>query len=308
MIRVGILGAGHLGKIHLGLLKKIPAFTIVGFYDSDAAVAREVSAATGVAAFASAAELIGQCDAVDIVTPTPFHFEYASAAIKAARHIFIEKPVTINSAEAKKLLVLANEASVVAHAGHVERFNPAYLAARPAISRPVFIDCRRIATYNPRGTDVSVVLDLMVHDIDLVLNLVKSPVKKISATGSPVLCPTEDIAEARIEFDNGCVATLSTSRVATHNLRKMTVFQKENYFSLDLLEKTVVKSFTSGEGSFKQITHEKLETQPINAIGHELTLFANAIHKQQNEAVTLDEACHTMRVADEILEIIKKNS
>ncbi len=308
MIRVGILGAGHLGKIHLKLLKDVKEFEVVGFFDNDPEVSAAVQKGSSLKPFASAHELIAQSDAIDIVTPTPFHFEYASAAIKAGKHIFIEKPVTLNSQEAKKLLVLANEGSIVAHAGHVERFNPAFLAARPLIERPVFIDCRRIATWNPRGTDVSVVLDLMVHDIDLVLHLVKSPVKKISATGSPVLCPTDDIAEARIEFDNGCVATISTSRVATHNMRKMTVFQNENYFSLDLLEKSAVKSYTTDpQGSVKHIQHEKLDTHPINAIEHELRLFAGAIHKEKNNAVTLDEAYNTMKVADEIMEVIKKN-
>ncbi len=308
MIRVGILGAGHLGKIHLKLLKGISGLEISGFYDADPAVSATIEKEFGAKAFSSAEELVQASDAVDIVTPTPFHFSYAMAAIKAGKHIFIEKPVTLNSKEAKKLLQLANEANIVAHAGHVERFNPAFLAARPQIERPVFIDCQRIATWNPRGTDVSVVLDLMVHDIDLILHLVKSPVKKINATGSPVLCPSADIAEARIEFDNGCVATISVSRVATHNVRKMTVFQKDNYFSLDLLEKTAVRSSVGQDGGSKFITHEKIETRPVNAIEHELTLFAAAIGKQENEAVTLDEAYNTMKVADEILEVIKRGA
>jgi predicted dehydrogenase len=307
MIRVGILGAGHLGKIHMSLLKNLKGFEIIGFYDNNPEVSVKMEKESGIKYFSSAQDLINACDAIDIVTPTPFHFEYASMAIKAAKHLFIEKPITISSAEAKKLVFLAREANIVAHAGHVERFNPAFMATESQIDRPVFIDCRRIATYNPRGTDVSVVLDLMVHDIDLVLHLVKSPVKKISATGSAVLCPTEDIAEARIEFDNGCVATISASRVATHNLRKMTVFQKENYFSMDFLEKAAVKSIVEKENDIKKITHQKLEIQPVNAIERELQLFAGAINHQKNNAVTLEEAYNTMKVADEILEVIKKN-
>jgi len=308
MIRVGILGAGHLGKIHLKLLKNLGDFSIAGFFDIDKDVSAKTEAETGIRSFASAAELIKNCDAIDIVTPTPFHFDYAARAIKSAKHVFIEKPVTLNSQEAKKLVFLAKEANIVAHAGHVERFNPAFLAVRPLISRPVFIDCRRMAIFNPRGTDVSVVLDLMVHDIDLVLNLVRSPVKKISATGSAVLCPTDDIAEARLEFDNGCVATLSTSRVASNNVRKISVFQDTDYFSLDLLEKTAFKSYPCDPHPGAMfLHHEKLATKPVNAIEYELQLFANAIHKQKNEAVTLDEAYNTMKVADEIMEIILKN-
>ncbi len=306
MIRIGILGAGHLGKIHMKLLKSVKAFEIVGFYDNNSEVATETEKETGLKVFSSPQDLINVCDAIDIVTPTPHHFTYASMAIKTAKHIFIEKPITVNSEEAKKLVFLAREANIVAHAGHVERFNPAFLASEPEITRPVFIDCRRIASYNVRGTDVSVVLDLMVHDIDLVLHLIKSPVKKISATGSAVLCVTEDIAEARIEFDNGSVATISATRVATHNLRKMTVFQKDNYFSMDFLEKTAVKSIVEMENDVKKITHQKLETRPINAIEHELQLFADAINKQKNNAVTLEEAYNTMKIADAILEVIRK--
>jgi hypothetical protein len=309
MIRVGLLGAGHLGKIHLKLLKNLPGVEITGFHDTDATVCSKVEPEYGVPSFADAKALIAASDAVDIVTPTPFHYEYASAAIRAGKHIFIEKPVTVNSQEAKKLLGLANEAKVVAHAGHVERFNPAFLAGRPHITRPVFIDCRRIATWNPRGTDVSVVLDLMVHDIDLVLHLVKSSIKKISATGSPVLCPTDDIAEARLEFDNGCVATISCSRVATNNIRKMTVFQQSDYISMDFLEKTASRSYPGVDAAgAKLLHHDKLETHPVNAIEHELKLFLAAIGKEKNEAVTLEDACNTMKVADEIMAVIRKNS
>lgn len=306
MIRVGILGAGHLGKIHIRLAKNISGMTLAGFYDVDEAAAAEVERQTGVKRYASAKELIAACDALDVVTPTPFHFEYAAMAIKEGKHVFIEKPVTPNAQEAKKLLVLANEANVIGHVGHVERFNPAYLAARPQVRRPLFIDCRRLALYNPRGTDVSVVLDLMVHDIDLVLNMVNSPVKKINASGTPVLCPTDDVAEARIEFDNGCVATLYTSRVATENVRKVTVFQNEDFFTLDLLEKTATRSYPCEphEGALF-MRQDKIPTEPINAIEHELTLFAKAIKKEKTAGVTLEEACNTMKVADQIMEAIR---
>lgn len=307
MIRIGLLGVGHLGKIHLKLLKELKEFEVAGIYDVDKVSAAPIANEFGVKIHDSAEDLFKVCEAVDIVTPTLFHFDYAVAAIRSGKHIFVEKPVTQNAAEAKKLVQLVNEAKVVAHAGHVERFNPAFTAIRSEIQRPVFIDCQRIAQYNPRGTDVSVVLDLMVHDIDLVLSLVRSNVKKISATGSSVLCPTEDIAEARLEFDNGCVATLSASRVATHNLRKMTVFEKDCYYSLDLMEKTAVRSFVNDKKGAKEISHEPMPVTPHNAIQHELRLFAGAIRREANEAVTLEEAYNTMKVADDILAAIHRN-
>jgi predicted dehydrogenase len=316
MLKIGVIGAGHLGKIHLSLLKGISDFKLIGFYDSDAVVSGKVKNEFGVEAFEDADELIRQCDVLNIVTPTLFHFDYACRAIKAGKHIFIEKPVTLNSAESKKLAQLAREAGITAQAGYVERFNPAFLAAEPFVTRPVFIDCRRVAMYNPRGTDVSVVLDLMIHDINLVLHIVKSNIKKISASGSAVLCDTEDIAEARIEFDNGCVANLTASRVALSNHRKMNIFQKENYLSLDFMNKTVVnaqiqkgKITDSGKNyanfGDKYLVFEELEVKQINAIAHELQLFADAVKSKTTAVVTLDEAYNTMKIADEILRVIR---
>ena len=284
-------------------------------------MAEAVKKEFAVEAFENADDLIKQCDALSIVTPTLFHFDYACRVIKAGKHAFIEKPVTLNSTESKKLAQLAREAGIIAQAGYVERFNPAFLAAEPFITRPIFIDFQRISTYNPRGTDVSVVLDLMIHDINLMLQIVKSNIKKISATGSAVLCDTEDIAEARVEFDNGCVANLTASRIALNNNRKMNVFQKGNYLSLDFINKTAVKAelrknsqaLTRQEkvyASFgdKSLVHENLEIKPINAIAHELHLFAEAIKNKTSAVVSLDEAYHTMKIADEILGIIKKNN
>ncbi|HWY38142.1 MAG TPA: Gfo/Idh/MocA family oxidoreductase [Bacteroidia bacterium] len=316
MLKAGVIGAGHLGKIHLMLLKKTNGFNLVGFYDIDPLVSQNVKKEFEVEAFEDADTLIKQCDALIIVTPTLFHFDYACRAIKAGKHIFIEKPVTVSSAESKKLVQLAHEAGIIAQAGYVERFNPAFLAGEPFVTRPVLIDCQRISTYNPRGTDVSVVLDLMIHDINLVLHLVKSTIKKISATGSVVLCDTEDIAEARIEFDNGCVANLTASRIASNNTRQMNIFQKEGYLALDFINKTAVYAeATKGEVpagkthvSFgdKNLVHNHLEVKPINAIAHELQLFAESIKNKKVNGVTLDEAYLTMKVADEILAVIKK--
>lgn len=317
MLKIGVIGAGHLGKIHLSLLQKIGAFKIVGFYDVDEHVSKKVSKELGITAFENADDLISQCDAINIVTPTLFHYDYACRAIKAGKNIFVEKPVTPNPAESKKLAQLAHEAGITAQAGYVERFNPALVTAEPHIKRPLFIDCRRVSTYNPRGTDVSVVLDLMTHDINLMLHLVKSNIKKISATGSAVLCDTEDIAEARIEFDNGCVANLTASRIALGNNRRITIFQQDNYLAIDLIRKTATAvhvkkgQLQNGETAHatfgeKNLVHENLEVRSYNAIEQELLLFAEAIRKKKPAPVTLDEAYQTMKIADEILHLIRK--
>src|ERR1039458_2114666 len=206
MVKIGVLGVGHLGKIHLSLLRQIPQFELMGFYDPDSSKIRKISDETGVKSYNSMEELIDACDAIDIVTPTITHFDCAVKALKKSKHVFIEKPLTHTLKEAKKLLALSNEANVKVQVGHVERFNPAFLAAAPYISNPLFIETHRLAQFNPRGTDVSVVLDLMIHDIDIILSLVKANVKRISASGVAILSNTPDIANARIEFDNGCVA------------------------------------------------------------------------------------------------------
>ena len=239
MIKIGVLGAGHLGKIHIRLLKEIDKYELVGFYDADPEAAKEVEKEFGVKAFSSIESLIELVDAVDIVTPTITHYDCASKAIKNSKHIFIEKPVTNTIEEAKSLKGLSKEANVHVQVGHVERFNPAFIAARDYCSNPMFIETHRLAQFNPRGTDVSVVLDLMIHDIDIILSVVKSNIKRISASGVAVVSESPDIANARIEFDNGCVANLTSSRISMKNMRKSRFFQKDAYISVDFLDKKV---------------------------------------------------------------------
>ncbi|HTA63330.1 MAG TPA: Gfo/Idh/MocA family oxidoreductase [Bacteroidia bacterium] len=316
MINIGILGAGHLGKIHISLLKEIKEFKIVGFYDADREVSIRVENELGIKSYSTYDELAKNCDAIDIVCPTPFHFEYAEKAIKAGKHVFIEKPVTIHPEETKVLVQFCHEAGIVAQVGHVEQFNPAILAARPFIHRPLFISAERLATYNPRGTDVSVVLDLMIHDIDLVLSMVKSNVKKIKASGSPIICPTTDIAHARIEFDNGTIANLTVSRVALSNKRNLHIFQKESFLSIDLLNKTLTKAEVKKNYTSKEIESviatrdniniikEEITVKPINAIKHELELFAKAIQNKTKAVITLDDAYLTMLTTQQIMDAI----
>ncbi|HLG04250.1 MAG TPA: Gfo/Idh/MocA family oxidoreductase, partial [Bacteroidia bacterium] len=229
MLKIGVIGAGHLGKIHLRLLKEIPAWELIGFYDADQAVRQNVADELGVTPWDDMDRLIRTCDAVDIVTPTIYHFELAEKAIRQSKHVFIEKPLTQTVREGQLLLKLASEANIKVQVGHVERFNPAFLAARHLLESPLFIETHRLAQFNPRGTDVSVILDLMIHDIDIVLSLVKANIKRISASGVAVVSETPDIANARIEFDNGAVANLTSSRISLKNMRKSRFFRRDAY-------------------------------------------------------------------------------
>jgi predicted dehydrogenase len=323
-MKIGVLGAGHLGKIHIKLIKEIKEFELVGFYDPDKKIAATVEKEFGIPAFESMDELINQVGALDIVTPTITHYDCASKALKHSKHIFIEKPVTNTIEEARHLISLAQEADVVGQVGHVERFNPAFMAARPYCSNPMFIETHRLAQFNPRGTDVSVVLDLMIHDIDIILSIVKSNIKKISASGVAVVSDTPDIANARIEFDNGCVANLTSSRISMKNMRKSRFFQRDAYISVDFLEKEVsivklktVKGETdplaviidlgNGKGK-KQIYFEQPKPQPVNAIKMELESFYECITQHKVPPVSLEDGFKALDVAYKIIEKLKLTS
>jgi predicted dehydrogenase len=322
MLNVGVLGAGHLGKIHLQQLQQLPAvYRIVGFYDPDVERCRQVSADTGIPALASADELISASDVVDIVTPTLSHFELAQRAIRQSKHVFIEKPLTQSVQEAKDLIRLVQEADVKAQVGHVERFNPAFKAALPYLHQPMFIETHRLAQFNPRGTDVSVVLDLMIHDIDIVLSVVRSSVKKISTSGVAVVSDTPDIANARIEFDNGCVANLTASRISLKNMRKSRFFQKDAYISVDFLKKSteVVRLrevdgepdplaviIEPGEGKpVKQIYFENPKVDESNAIREELATFATAILEDREPSVSISDGYEALQIAHQIADKLK---
>ena len=237
MLKIGVLGAGHLGKIHIKCIKDIPEYELVGFYDPIAENAEKVSDEFELKSFNNIARLLSEVDAVDIVTPTLSHFDCASQALKAGKHVFIEKPVTNTLQEAKGLLSMAEASDLKVQVGHVERFNPAFVAAKDHLEQPMFIETHRLAQFNPRGLDVPVVLDLMIHDIDVILKVVGSEVVNISASGVNVVADTPDIANARLEFANGCVANLTTSRIAVKNMRKSRFFQRDAYLGVDFLEK-----------------------------------------------------------------------
>ena len=314
-LKVGVLGAGHLGKIHLRLLNQSERYKLVGFYDPNQEQAQKVVAEFGYTYFDSIDKLIEAVEVVDIVTPTLSHYECAMKAIAAKRHIFIEKPITSTVEEAEEIYHLLETNHLKGQVGHVERFNPAFLAAKSSIENPMFIEVHRLAEFNPRGTDVSVVLDLMIHDIDVLLSVVHSPVKHIEASGVAVISKSPDITNARIEFENGCVANLTASRISMKNMRKSRFFQRDAYISVDFLEKKVevvrMKDapehpneydmiLQNAEGEHKQIYFEYPEVQPSNAILDELETFADAIEHNSTPVVTFLQGTEALRVAREI--------
>nr|WP_322625540.1 Gfo/Idh/MocA family oxidoreductase [uncultured Flavobacterium sp.] len=321
MLNVGVLGAGHLGKIHLRLLNQSEKYNLVGFFDPNSENADKVSKEFGYKKFDTIQELIAAVDVVDIVTPTLSHFDCAKETIMAGKHLFIEKPIANTIEEADEIITLAKQYNVKGQVGHVERFNPAFIATRSKIETPMFIETHRLAEFNPRGTDVPVVLDLMIHDIDVILSVVKSPVKGISASGVSVISETPDIANARIEFENGCVANLTASRISLKNMRKSRFFQRDAYISVDFLDKTceVVKMkdapetpgdfdiiLQNAEGLKKQIYFENPEIEANNAILDELETFADAINNGTTPIVTLEDGTEALRVAYKIIECFNK--
>ena len=316
MLRVGVLGAGHLGKIHLRLLNESKKYELVGFYDADAINGKKVADEFGYHYHDNINKLIDAVDVVDIVTPTLSHFECAKKAMEKGKHIFIEKPITNTYEEATELLELEKKYNVKGQVGHVERFNPAFSAVKHQINTPMFIESHRLAEFNPRGTDVPVVLDLMIHDIDAILSVVNSEVKQINASGVSVISKSPDIANARIEFKNGCVANLTASRISLKNMRKSRFFQKDAYISVDFLEKKVevvkmkdapekVGDFDmvlqNAEGEKKQIYFENPEVGTNNAILDELESFADAIAKDTTPIVSLKQGTQALKVALQII-------
>jgi predicted dehydrogenase len=316
MLKVGVLGAGHLGKIHLRLLQQSDKYELVGFYDPSKENAKNVAKEFGYTSFETIDALIEAAEVVDIVTPTLSHFDCAKKSIEKGRHIFIEKPITKTVSEAEAIKTLASQYHILGQVGHVERFNPAFTAVKDKIESPMFIECHRLAEFNPRGTDVPVVLDLMIHDIDIILSVVKSKVKNVHASGVAVISDTPDIANARIEFENGCVANLTASRISMKNMRKTRFFQKDAYISVNFLNKEseVVRMkdvpetpdefamiLQNAEGVKKQLYFENPEVENSNAILDELETFADAINNKTTPVVTLNQATEALRVAQMII-------
>jgi predicted dehydrogenase len=321
MLKVGVFGVGHLGKFHLNNWKEIKKAELVGFYDPDDSVAREVSDKYQLPRFLDPGQLIDACDMVDIIAPTPLHFSLCEKAIRKGKHVFVEKPLANTMEEAKELVQLVKESNVKLQVGHVERFNPAYLAIQSVPLAPLFIEVHRLAQFNPRGTEVSVILDLMIHDIDIILSLVHSEVKHISASGVAVMTDTPDIASVRIEFNNGCVANLTSSRISMKKMRKMRLFQKDAYIGIDFLNKKteIIKLKTPQDRdvfSFdietpngkKTIALSNPSVPEVNAIKLELEKFCEAIIDNTPTRVSEVDGFRAMDIAHQILQKIKHNT
>ncbi len=318
MLKIGLLGVGHLGKIHLKCIHLAKGhYELAGFYDPDDEHARQAQEAYDARRFTDLQALLDVVDVVDIVTPTTTHYELAAECIRQGKHLFIEKPLTHTVEEGAELVRLSKEYGVQVQVGHVERFNPALLALDNMPVAPMFIEAHRLSLFNPRGTDVSVILDLMIHDIDIVLSMVEAPVSRISASGVAVVSATPDIANARLEFENGAVANLTASRISLKQMRKLRFFQKDAYISLDFLSKEaqVVRLYDEGDAALpregnlldldtpdgKRHIHVFMPSiEPVNAIKMELETFADSINQGTRPRVHIEDGYQALKVAHEI--------
>jgi predicted dehydrogenase len=320
MLKVGVFGVGHLGKYHLNNWKEITGTEIVGFYDPDDNTSKEVADKYQLPRFLDDVALMEACDAIDVVAPTNYHFQLCEKAIKKGKHVFVEKPLANTMEEARQLVKLAAESGIKFQVGHVERFNPAFLAIQEMVLNPMFIEVHRLAQFNPRGSEVSVILDLMIHDIDIILSIVKSDVKNISASGVAVMTDTPDIANVRIEFNNGCVANLTSSRISMKKMRKIRLFQKDAYIGIDFLNKKteVIKLKEPQDSNVfafdietpsgkKTIAMANPAIPEVNAIKEELTAFRNAVINNSKTPVTEVDGLMAMEVAHNILAKIGNN-
>lgn len=324
MVKIGLIGLGYLGKIHLKLLNQITGFELVGIYDIDKSLTAALAEEYSIKPFHSCEDLIAACDAIDIVTPSNTHFQIASDCLKNNKHVFIEKPATSTVEEAISIKDLSKSSGTVVQIGHVERFNPAFIAAKSFVNIPQYIDFKRLAIYNPRGTDVSVTLDLMIHDLDLLLTMVKSNIKSISANGVIVISHSADIVNARIEFENGCVANITADRTSSSNMRKITVYQSDTLINIDLLEKTTgISRFKNASADTKnqviipgkgipnkEVIVEYPNILQTNAIKEELIAFNKSINTATKPVVTIEDAIDVLSLAfsidEKILNLISK--
>jgi predicted dehydrogenase len=322
-VRVGVVGVGHLGQTHARLFRQIETADLIGVYDIDDAKSKSISKELNVKMFSSVEDMIDEIDAVSIVAPTSFHHEIAAKFMKSGKHCFIEKPIASTIEEAEDICRLADQKRVKVQIGHVERFNPAVLALSNLKVEPMFIESHRLAQFKPRALDVAVVLDLMVHDIDLILNFVKSPVRSVDASGVGVISDTIDIANARIKFQNGSVANLTSSRISQRQMRKMRLFQRDAYISLDFADGIAevyravkpdmpmavgINLGTIGVGdSTRVITYEQPEAPQVNSLKMELELFAKSVLDDAPTAVSPEEGLEVLRVAEKIIKQIEES-
>ena len=323
-LKIGVIGTGHLGKLHTKLLKTIGECELIGVYDLEKEKAKEAAAEFEVKAFEELEELLELVDAVSIVATTSAHYELVSKAFDFDKHVFVEKPITVKIEEAEELVKRSNEKNLILQVGHIERFNPALVSLEKYTLDPKFIQTDRLAQFNPRGTDVAVVLDLMIHDIDIILSLIKSEVKTLAASGVAVVSDNIDIANARLEFENGAVANVTASRISQKKMRKMRIFQKDAYISLDFNsgvsevfrlvspqshnESNYIQFGEMGVGEKKKlIIYEQPEMRQLNALQHELHLFVNAALKNEKPVVSGEDGLRALKIAEQIIAKIEES-
>jgi predicted dehydrogenase len=326
-IKVGVVGVGHLGRLHVKQLKQVGEAAVAGIYDIDRPRLKEISKEFSVNPFQSFTELVDASDAIVIATPTQFHFDYAKESLGANRHIFIEKPITESVEQADDLIRLNKERNLKLQVGHIERFNPAIIALEPLKINPLFIESHRLSNFDVRGTDVAVVMDLMIHDIDLILNFVHSPVKNVDASGVSVISSTEDIANCRLQFENGCVANVTASRISARSMRKMRFFQPDAYVSIDFLEGSADVYYIENKDIHfpdaglafslgkidkgtekKKIRYAKLTKKKINPLRYELQLFCQSIINDTEPPISGEAGKRALLIARLILESIDKHT
>lgn len=323
-LKIGVIGTGHLGKLHTKMFTGLNNCEFVGIYDSDPEHAKNTASEFRVKAFSNIDELLNSVNAVSIAATTSAHYDLAKKCFDNNIHVFIEKPITATIQQAEELISISREKKLKIQVGHIERFNPALISLEKYIDRPMFIQTDRLAQFNPRGTDVAVVLDLMIHDIDIILSLVKSEVKNIEASGVAVVSNSIDIANARIQFENGAVANVTASRISQKKMRKMRIFQKDNYISLDFItgisevyrlipldEKANSASISFGEIGIgerkKRIVYEQPEIKEINALKYELELFVDSVLSDKEPKVSGEDGLKALKVADIILKKIEES-
>ncbi|HEX9615679.1 MAG TPA: Gfo/Idh/MocA family oxidoreductase [Bacteroidota bacterium] len=320
-LSISVIGAGHLGSLHAKMLKQISGARLTGVFDIDGTKSEALASQLGVKAFQRLEDALDGVGAVSIASTTKSHFEIANLALERGCHVFIEKPITATIEQAKSLVTLAEKRTRKIQVGHIERFNPAILALEAYDLHPLFIESHRLAQFNPRGADVAVVLDLMIHDIDLILSLVRSKVTRIDANGVAVVSDSADIANARLQFENGCVANVTASRISQNRMRKMRLFQKDAYISIDFAQglaevfrlvdegdpnvKTTMLLGSIDQGTRKRaIVYEQPEVREVNSLKHELELFVACLRNDTEPAVTGNDGLQALEVAGEILRMI----
>ncbi len=324
-LKIGVIGTGHLGKLHIKMFKQIEKCELVGIYDSNENQLKHAVEEYDVKSFDNIEKLLNEIDAVSIAATTSAHYDLAKTCLTAGKHVFIEKPITATIPQAEEIVKLADKNNLNLQVGHIERFNPALISLEKFIIEPMFIQTDRLAQFNPRGTDVAVVLDLMIHDIDIILSLVKSEVKNVDASGVAVVSDTLDIANARIQFENGAVANVTASRISQKKMRKMRIFQRDNYIALDFitgvsevfrlvpLDKDVDSSLISfgeiGTGDKKKrVVYEQPVIKEINALNYELSLFVDSVLNKVRPVVSGIDGLKALRVAEQIIKSIENSN